>query len=157
MGFSENPNLATVKVEAIVPPYLEDAFQNAYPNQIDLIVPAGTKDAYLNPQPYPFEGWAGFKSITEEVAVAGDTFIVDHITYEITSINSNTVIAADYNTAGGPSVNIPSTVNHGPKTYTVTGIAPTAFYENQLTEVTIPNSVTRIGIWAFRKTQTLLQ
>lgn len=48
------------------------------------------------------------------------------------------------------SVTIPSTVNYGGMTYSVTSIGGWAFYEcSGLTSVTIPNSVTSIGESAF--------
>ncbi len=59
-AFAANPNLATVVTKAAVPPSLHaDTFQNPDRNQIDLIVPMGKRQVYLN------NGWMGFKSITE--------------------------------------------------------------------------------------------
>jgi len=100
------------------------------------------------------------------------TFTVNHITYEVISTVNNTVKTTDYDTAGGATVNIPSTVTNSGITYTVTEIGATSFYNkqllsisipsgvttiwnnafqaNQLTSVTIPNSVNSIGVGAFR-------
>ena len=73
-AFANNPIiLATVK--ATNPPTLDpEAFRDYDRGRIELIIPSGKKEDYLN------NGWRGFKSITE----AGDTqiqntFTVDHI------------------------------------------------------------------------------
>ena len=64
-AFSDNPDLVTVKIEATRPPSIhEDAFADR--SQIDLLVPAGTRDDYLN------AGWTGFKSISEGTIVSID-------------------------------------------------------------------------------------
>ena len=58
-AFGDNPDLATVKIEADHPlAHHENAFADR--SQINLIVPAGTREDYLN------EGWTGFRSIMEE-------------------------------------------------------------------------------------------
>ena len=44
---------------------------------------------------------------------------------------------------------IPASVTYNGKTYAVTGIGPNAFYKCQFDNVTIPNSVTTIGGYAF--------
>ena len=83
------------------------------------------------------------------------TFTDNFITYNITSITPNTVEIIDYdNTNGGATVNIPATVNYNAATYNVTSISYSAFVGNsslneQLTSVSIPNSVTSIGNGAF--------
>ena len=49
------------------------------------------------------------------------------------------------------TVTIPETVSHNGETYFVTSIGECAFYYcSGLTSVTIPNSVTSIGAYAFR-------
>ena len=65
-AFSDSPDLATVKIEADHPLSLhENAFADR--SQIDLIVPKGMRQAYLD------NGWDGFRSIIEEglVLIAG--------------------------------------------------------------------------------------
>ena len=142
-AFTYNPDLATVVTKATVPPSLHaDAFQNADRNQIDVVVPKYKREVYLD------NDWTGFRSITEPVEI-GDTFSADHITYEVTSLAPDKVKVTDYDTAGGNSVSIPSTVDHGLNTYAVTSIENSAFWGKGLTSVTIPNSVISIGIEAF--------
>ena len=48
-------------------------------------------------------------------------------------------------------VNIPETVNYSGQTYRVTSIDDMAFYFSQVNRVTVPNSVKRIGNFAFGK------
>ncbi|GAA4272412.1 leucine-rich repeat protein [Aquimarina gracilis] len=145
-AFANNQTLVTVATKAIVPPSLhEDAFFNADRDQIDLIVRVGAKDTYLA------AGWAGFKSISS--AEVGDTFTDGGIKYEITSLLPYTVMAIDY-TGTATDVNIPKTVtNNGGNDFEVTSIGDRAFEQNfsqlPLGSVTIPNSVTSIGNWAF--------
>lgn len=99
---------------------------------------------------------------------APQVFQVDGIYYSINEEDSTTVSVATsgeiYNeeTNGyiqvhhdvNGSISIPSTVRYNGFTYTVTGIGDYAFlgYEN-LTDIQIPNSVSSIGLDAFRGTQ----
>jgi hypothetical protein len=88
-------------------------------------------------------------------ATVGDVFTVDNIEYTVTSEDPATVAATDYNEAGGTRVVIPSTEDNAGTTYTVTSIGDNAFDGDPdgigfaLTSVTIPDSVTSIGDYAF--------
>ncbi len=146
-AFAVNPNLVTVIVEPSNPPTLhEDAFQDLINNidfrhQIDVFVPVGKRQDYLD------QGWTGFKSVTEPAGL-GDTFSVDNITYEITSLNPYQVKVVDYGITGG-TVTIPPTVKYQGIDYEVTTIGDNAFANNQLDSVTIPDGVTSIEDGAF--------
>ncbi|MCF6279663.1 MAG: leucine-rich repeat domain-containing protein [Flavobacteriaceae bacterium] len=82
------------------------------------------------------------------------TFTDNFITYEVIPSTTNVTIT-DYDyTNGGAIVNIPATVDYSSVTYNVTHIGNNAFQGNvstgdQITSVTIPNSVTIIGTSAF--------
>ena len=149
-AFRDNP-LATVTSQGMTPaniyqPGINDSFWNRA--AIDLTIPAGTSAAYAA------GGWTGFNSVTEAaVPAVGDTFIVDFITYEVTSVTPATVEAIDYDMAGGTVVDIPATVPFSVVTYDVSSIGASAFYQNQLTNITIPNSVTNIKFAAFNQNQ----
>ena len=72
------------------------------------------------------------------------------IYYKITSSSAPyTVEVTGYDEYTG-DVTIPATVTYGGKTYSVTSIGGSAFYDcSGLTSITIPNSVTSIGDYAF--------
>ena len=74
------------------------------------------------------------------------------IYYNITS-SANRTVEVTYNNYGSTysgAVTIPSTVTYNGYTYTVTAIGEEAFsQEGNLTSITLPNTITRIGDWAF--------
>src|SRR5690606_9777129 len=149
-AFRYNP-LSCITSEAITPPTItteasiNDSF-SADRSGIDLSIPTGTASAYATAT------WTGFNSITEGLS---GTFTKDHITYQINPSPFNEVTATDYNVAGGTVVNIPATIEHACTTFTVTEIGNYAFASNNtsdpnnLTSVTLPNTVTYIGVGAF--------
>ena len=84
------------------------------------------------------------------------TFISGKLTYEVISTQPNKVKVIDYNTTGGTTVVIPSSVTRHILgtggigiTYSVTEIGANAFKYNSLVNVTIPNSVISIRNGAF--------
>ena len=74
------------------------------------------------------------------------------IYYNITS-SANRTVEVTYNNYGNDysgSVTIPSTVTYNGYTYTVTAIGDQAFRQQRdLTSITLPNTITRIGDYAF--------
>ncbi|WP_179007188.1 leucine-rich repeat domain-containing protein [Winogradskyella forsetii] len=149
-AFRDNP-LATVTSQGTTPatifmPGINDSFWNRA--AIDLTIPNGTSAAYAS------GGWTGFNSVTEAAVLeVGDTFVVDFITYEVTSVLPDTVEAVDYNTAGGTVVDIPAIVSHSVTTYDVTSIGSGAFSSKNLTHVIIPNSIINMKNNAFNNNQ----
>ncbi|UOY07084.1 leucine-rich repeat protein [Muricauda sp. SCSIO 64092] len=133
-------HLTEVTMEADDPPALHtDAFQNPGRDQIDLIVPAGRRQAYLD------DGrWTGFKSITIK------TFADGGIRYGI--ISPTEVEVTGY-TGTATEVAIPPTANDDIRTFDVTAIGNRAFLGKGLTSVTMPDGLTRIGDNAFQDNQ----
>ncbi len=138
-AFQGNPDLRLVTVEADDPPSLHElAFSNADRGQIDLVVPMGRKQEYLD------NGWHGFRSISYGI------FTVDNIIYGITSRTE--VMVVGY-TGTDTAVTIPETADDGEYAYTVAAIGKGALQNKGLTDVGIPSSVTSIGEGAFSDNQ----
>ena len=77
----------------------------------------------------------------------GYDFMYDGICYNITSSNTVEVAASTYK----GDIVIPESVTYTDINYSVTSIGGKAFYKcSGLTSITIPNSVTSIGVGAFR-------
>ena len=78
---------------------------------------------------------------------AQTTFQVDGINYYLDGSEAR---VSDNQYYSGSKIIIPNSVLYDGKNYPVTSIADSAFYSNwSLIEVTIPNSVTTIGDYAF--------
>ena len=72
---------------------------------------------------------------------------VDGIYYELNTIHKTAEVTSGRYSG---SITIPSSFNYDGKTYSVTSIGYQAFSGCSVTSVTIPNSVTSIGGYAFR-------
>jgi hypothetical protein len=75
------------------------------------------------------------------------TFTDGYFTFGV--LGPGQVSLNDYDMAGGPSVDIPATVNYDGTTYNVTFIGYQAFMSKELTSVIIPEGVTNIVNAAF--------
>ena len=123
--------------------------------------------AKITPEPtptkegYTFSGWSDIPETmpANDVKVYG-TFSVDEseyavrdgIKYKKTSANECEVISGG--SCSGDVV-IPEKITSNGKEYTVTSIGARAFYEYNISSVTIPNSVTSIGEYTFAKCRNL--
>ena len=76
------------------------------------------------------------------------TFTVGDIEYTVTDATEKTVELREH-LGSSTTVTLPATVNDGTTTYDVTRIGDYAFYRNNLTSVTLPNSVIYIEESAF--------
>ena len=88
-------------------------------------------------------------ALLTSLGAQAENVTIDGILYELdANTNVATVTSNGQNYSG--SITIPSTVAYNSKTYRVTTIGMEAFqYCDDLTSVTIPNSVTVIGSYAF--------
>ena len=121
--------------------------------QAKLYVPSGTKEKYASTN-----GWKEFRTIVEPDKL-GDTFVVENVTYMVTSVDKREVQigagSSDMPAVGQDatgSVYIPKTVTspYG-NTYTVKNVATGAFRDCRgLTQVSLPGTVTAIGNRAFQ-------
>ena len=102
----------------------------------------------------------GVKASAHDIAVAN----ADGKTIYYNFINNNTELAVSYRGSSesnysdeyAGNVVIPESVTYNGTTYPVTNIWSSAFYEcNDLTSITIPNSVTSIGEYVFRECSSL--
>ena len=86
-------------------------------------------------------------SVIFSISASADVVEVDGIYYDI-SENNATVTEGGVKYSG--DIVIPESITYNNSKYSVTSIGKSAFYIcSSLTSVTIPNSVTSIGDWAF--------
>jgi hypothetical protein len=147
-AFSNCYNLNSVIVNWAIPLVInEDVFNYTGISTISLIVPSGTEFPYGEA-----EVWKEF-----------DTYFTDGVLdYKIIDKNNRYVSVKRHNdVCPTGSLIIPETAEYKGILYTITSISDYAFYIKKvedsircddLTSVTIPNSVTSIGEYAFRST-----
>ena len=83
---------------------------------------------------------------------------IDRIYYNLDTENRTAIVTSDDNLYYSYSGNIiiPSSISYKNETYSVTSIGAMAFYRcSEVTSITIPNSVTSIGYYAFQGTSWL--
>ena len=122
------------------------AFSGGTFDNAKLYVPAGTTDKYK-----AADGWKDFANIQEGTPTGRDIEI-DGLHYNL-DMEAKVAEVTLSPTSYEGDVIIPATVTYGDETYSVTGIGHAAFGNcRNLTSITIPNSVTTIGIHAFSVT-----
>ncbi len=142
-AFENNPITEVISFNTTPPSIAGSSFSNR--NTIDLFVPIGTIQAYLN------AGWTGFASISEDVVAVGVRFASGDFLFEVTSVGPNEVAVVDLINPITDIVIPNITVEpSGDDSFSVTTIGQSAFQGNSLTNVTIPSSVINIGREAFR-------
>lgn len=101
-----------------------------------LYVPKGCVNVYAQAT-----GWNKFKEIKEMIKVGSFTYSIK---------DDNMAIVIDVTDPGQKEISIPASITVDGKTYPVKAIAENGFIDNKVLErVTIPESVTEIGAYAF--------
>lgn len=94
-----------------------------------------------------------FKKLAMLIAGLWCCMAVNALDFEVDGIYYNTLTATEVEVDRGygtGKIEIPESVTYNDVSYTVTSIRNMAFYYRQeLTSITIPNSVTSIGDYAF--------
>ncbi|GGG14467.1 hypothetical protein GCM10011344_13840 [Dokdonia pacifica] len=122
-----------------------DSFRDR--SRISLVVPEGSEATYA------VDNWVNFFSVNRVYTLPLDTeFTSNNITYKVVAAGSpNTAHIVD-NTNSGDLV-IQGFITSNRTDFDVVEIEPNAFRNNNITSVTIPNSITDIGQDAFRDNQ----
>ena len=146
LAFADNTTLTTMIVKATIPPTL-GAHAIANRSNIDLTIPEGSKNAYAA------AGWTGFFSVNGVISIGTD-FSVDGIAYTITS---NTPYEVDLKGTSDivEEFVIVDEVTFRDVSFSITGVAASAFRGTNFSSVTIGSSVTSIGNLAFAENTTL--
>jgi len=113
---------------------------------IDLIVPTGTEQSYIDAQ------WTGFNTVNSVIL----SFSIDNIQYDILDLTSPNEVTASAYRGTDTAINIPSSVTNLDTVYDVTTIGRYAFgFDNSLESVTISDGITEIEEYAFRNSYSL--
>lgn len=149
----------------------QDAFD--YASTVTLRVPTGTKNDYLEttgwdafPPENVFEGNWGLE-FTEPIPIDGGS--TTDMTFTVTDSENNTVMVGhmdgDWNNTAvsedinAESISIPGTITHDGVEYTVTSIGDYALNNRQkfLKSISLPNTITSIGNYAFFSSLTTFE
>ena len=87
---------------------------------------------------------------TAWMPLCAQTFELNGVTYEVMRSYSGSVAVTRGNRTYSGSVNIPSSVSHEGRTYSVRAIADRAFKDSYVSYVTLPYSLAEIGEEAFK-------
>lgn len=126
----------------------EETLYNIDVETCRLIVPTASLDLYRNA-----DGWKEFLKITDV-----PPFVVDGISYEITSTTASATVEVVKNTESNysGSLTIPSTVTSNNITYNITSINPEAFkFSEELTAISIGDNINVIPQYAFENCTSL--
>lgn len=142
-AFAGCDKLKTVNCQSVIPPtcsngvFGEKTFQKGV-----LRVPDASVEAYLSAGE-----WGSFCNVGGSNQSGITYFSVDGIAYRTYSEAADSCEITIRSYSG--RVVVPSTVTYGGRAYTVSAIGESAFSGSSVTSITIPETVTRIGMKAF--------
>lgn len=147
-AFEKCTNLTKINLINPIPAVIEKNTFTGCEDKAILNVPADSRNIYWI-HPY----WGKFKTINAMNSESGESFVSDNITYHITSEQIATVEVSAANFAKsrtGNEVLIPEKVTYNNKVYTVTGIANNGFKDADITEISLPATISYVGLNAFK-------
>ena len=146
-AFTSCFNLKEITVLASNPPSVSsDKVFNYVSRDIPVYVPLEALSAYK-----AASVWKGFTNLQP----ISTEFTVDKLKYDVTDLVANTVEII-YGYVKG-ALNIPATVTYAGTKYKVTSIGAEAFYEADITSLTIPDGITDIKYSAFARCMELTE
>ena len=147
LAFANCSNLKEITVLASNPPSVasDRSFENVS-RDIPVYVPLEALSAYK-----AASVWKGFTNLQP----ISTEFTVDKLKYDVTDLVANTVEII-YGYVKG-ALNIPATVTYAGTKYKVTSIGAEAFYEADITSLTIPDGITDIKYSAFARCMELTE
>lgn len=136
-----------VKIQALTPPQLVDGgnsqFGGVPTTTLNVIFPSGAA--------YTASDWHNhFTNIVE-----GRTLVIDDLVYDVKANNKFEVVSHVNGSSAMGGVTIPSMVVWFGVSYDVTSIGDNCMKDSNISEITIPSSITSIGANAFKNCQNL--
>lgn len=138
----------TLVMRSATPPALHFVYSSFYAAPI-VIVPDGCTDIYSQD-----ESWCNFANIVSSRDANNLTFVANSLKYQKINADEDNMdvrlCGYDVEPTSAKNLTISKTVTYEGKTYTVKEIRGSAFYDcGKLNGVTIPNTITKIGKYAF--------
>lgn len=138
----------TLVMRSATPPALHFVYSSFYAAPI-VIVPDGCTDIYSQA-----ESWCNFANIVSSRDANNLTFVVNSLKYQKINADEDNMdvrlCGFDVEPNAAKNLTISKTVTYEGKTYTIKEIGGSAFYNcGKLNGVTIPNTITKIGKYAF--------
>ena len=148
-AFAGCDKLKAVNSLSIIPPACSNGvFDEKTLQKGVLRVPDTSVDAYISAGV-----WGNFYNVWSLNESVITNFSADGIAYRVCSETTDSCEITRRSYSG--KIVIPSTVTYGGRTYTVSAIGESAFSGGSITSVTIPETVTRIGMRAFVECSSL--
>ena len=155
-AFSGCSGLENIYAINPIPAVIESSTFSSEMNQsVALHVPENSSSIYWI-HPY----WGKFKNLTTWNSGSEESFVVDEVTYHVTSEADATVEITAANISrvsrsGENKLEIPATVEFRGSTYRVTGVANNGFEGSDLTALDLPATISYVGLEAFKGCNSL--